>query len=207
MNPVSSLLNSQLALPLVHVDTVREGVAVAEAIFTAGWNSIEVVLRTKNSLDALSEIKRQFPEITVGAGTVLNTEIYDKACEAGADFIVTPTATPTLLKCCHDGDIPVLPGVMIPSDIAMVLEHGFSEMKLFPAELAGGIAFLSAISDVFHEARFCPTGGINADNMADYLALKNVFAVGGSWLASKQWVEQGQWGKITEACVAAKAIV
>jgi 2-dehydro-3-deoxyphosphogluconate aldolase/(4S)-4-hydroxy-2-oxoglutarate aldolase len=205
MQSISSLMGMQTLLPIIQTNSVEEGVNIAGAMAQAGLHSVEVVLRSDASLEALSEIKRAFPKMLVGAGTVYNTTILDAAINAGADYIVTPTVTNSLLLAMLSSGIPFIPGVQNMRDIAEVMEHGITEMKLFPAELSGGVAFLKAISSLFKHIQFCPTGGVNPANKDSYLALPNVFAVGGTWVAKAEWVAGGQWAEITQACVVANS--
>lgn len=201
MNSFSSLMGKQTLLPIIQADSVEQGVAVAKAMYAAGLRLVEVVLRTDASIAALSAIKAELPELIVGAGTVTNETILAQAINAGADFIITPAVSKQLLEVLKETSIPVLPGVSNTGEILMTREAGFTEMKLFPAELSGGAKFLSAVSSVFKDVKFCPTGGVTLANKPEYLALKNVFAVGGTWVAKKEWLEQENWQAITDACV------
>jgi 2-dehydro-3-deoxyphosphogluconate aldolase / (4S)-4-hydroxy-2-oxoglutarate aldolase len=203
MQMISALLGKQTLLPIIQTHAIDEGLNIAHAMVLAGLHNVEVVLRSDVSLQVVMEIKRSFPNLQVGAGTVYNTAILDAALNAGADYIVTPTITQSLLNALLSSGVPFIPGVQTMRDIAEVMEHGVTEMKLFPAELSGGIAFLQAISSLFRHLMFCPTGGIHADNKDAYLALANVFAVGGTWVAKPEWVASKQWQKITQACMAA----
>ncbi|MCM2678566.1 bifunctional 4-hydroxy-2-oxoglutarate aldolase/2-dehydro-3-deoxy-phosphogluconate aldolase [Echinimonas agarilytica] len=202
MTTFSQLMGTQTLLPIIQADTVEQGLDIAKAMADSGLKVVEVVLRSDASLEALRAIKQQHPDLLVGAGTVLDTQMLQQALDAGADFIVTPAITDALLKAVKACEVPGLPGVSTPADIALARENGFHEMKLFPASLAGGIPFLKAVSSVFRDVVFCPTGGINANNRCDYLALPNVIGVGGTWVAQKEWVEAGEWHKITDACKA-----
>lgn len=201
MNSFSSLMGKQTLLPIIQADSVEQGVAVSKAMYAAGLRLVEVVLRTDASIAALSAIKAELPELIVGAGTVTNETILAQAINAGADFIITPAVSKQLLEVLKETSIPVLPGVSNTGEILMTREAGFTEMKLFPAELSGGAKFLSAVSSVFKDVKFCPTGGVTLANKPEYLALKNVFAVGGTWVAKKEWLEQENWQAITDACV------
>ncbi|MGO3423687.1 MAG: bifunctional 4-hydroxy-2-oxoglutarate aldolase/2-dehydro-3-deoxy-phosphogluconate aldolase [Pseudoalteromonas distincta] len=203
MTRFSELMSGQTLLPIIQADTPEQGVQIAKAMANAGLTLVEVVLRTEASLEALKAIKAQVPELKVGAGTVINTDILEQALEAGSDFIVTPAVSPTLLEALAKCDVPVLPGVSNTGDILMALEYGFEEQKLFPASLAGGAPFVSAVSSVFRAVSFCPTGGVSESNKMDYLSLNNVFAVGGTWIAKKEWVEQENWQAITDSCIQA----
>ncbi|GAA60821.1 2-dehydro-3-deoxyphosphogluconate aldolase / 4-hydroxy-2-oxoglutarate aldolase [Pseudoalteromonas sp. BSi20652] len=203
MTRFSELMSGQTLLPIIQADTPEQGVQIAKAMANAGLTLVEVVLRTEASLDALKAIKAQVPELKVGAGTVINTDILEQALEAGSDFIVTPAVSPALLTALSKCNVPVLPGVSNTGDILMALEYGFEEQKLFPASLAGGAPFVSAVSSVFRAVSFCPTGGVSESNKMDYLSLNNVFAVGGTWIAKKEWVEQENWQAITDSCIQA----
>lgn len=200
MKTFSSLMGSQTLLPIIQADTVEQGVNIAKAMHEAGIHLVEVVLRTDASLDIIKQIKKELPELLVGAGTILNAIILDNALSAGSDFIITPASSPTLLNALKNCTVPVLPGVSTSADVLMATEFGYSELKLFPASLSGGAPFLKAMGSVFKSVSFCPTGGINANNKADYLNLSNVFAVGGTWVAPADWVESQQWDLITSAC-------
>lgn len=203
MTRFSELMAGQTLLPIIQADTPEQGVQIAKAMANAGLTLVEVVLRTEVSIEALKAIKAQVPELKVGAGTVINTDILEQALEAGSDFIVTPAVSPALLEALAKCNVPVLPGVSNTGDILMALEYGFEEQKLFPASLAGGAPFVSAVSSVFRAVSFCPTGGVSESNKMDYLSLNNVFAVGGTWIAKKEWVEQENWQAITDSCIQA----
>ena len=203
MTRFSELMAGQTLLPIIQADTPEQGVQIAKAMANAGLTLVEVVLRTEASIEALKAIKAQVPELKVGAGTVINTDILEQALEAGSDFIVTPAVSPALLTALAKCNVPVLPGVSNTGDILMTLEYGFEEQKLFPASLAGGAPFVSAVSTVFRAVSFCPTGGVSESNKMDYLSLNNVFAVGGTWIAKKEWVEQENWQAITDSCIQA----
>jgi len=199
----SELMSGQTLLPLIQAETPEQGVKIAKAMADAGLGLVEVVLRTKASLATISAIKQQLPQLPIGAGTVINEGILQQAIKAGADFIVTPAVSANLLQALKNCGLPVVPGVSNTADILLALEAGFTEQKLFPASLSGGPAFLKAVSSVFQDVRFCPTGGVNEHNKDEYLALDNVIAVGGTWVAKQQWVEQQNWQAITDACIAA----
>ncbi|WP_111979848.1 bifunctional 4-hydroxy-2-oxoglutarate aldolase/2-dehydro-3-deoxy-phosphogluconate aldolase [Algibacillus agarilyticus] len=203
MKSFFSLMGEQRILPIIQADTAEQGVNIAKAMADGGLKLVEVVLRSNASIDALMAIKKELPDLCVGAGTIINADILEDALNAGSDFIITPAVTPSLLAKLAECPVPVAPGVSTTSDIALAAEFGFTEMKLFPASLAGGIPFLNAVSSVFRQVTFCPTGGITAANQGDYLALSNVKAVGGTWVADKNWVKNQEWHKITEACKAA----
>lgn len=205
MKSFQSLMNGQTLLPIIQADTPEQGVKIASAMAEAGLKLVEVVLRTEQSLAALTAIKQQVPELIVGAGTVTNEVILQQAIDAGADFIVTPAISEKFLGHLANCGIPVVPGVSNTADILLAREFGFTELKLFPASLSGGAPFLAAVGSVFQDIVFCPTGGISPDNKQDYLSLNNVIAVGGTWVCKKEWVAENNWQVITDTCKAAVA--
>ncbi len=205
MKRFSELMSGQTLLPIIQTDTVEDGVSIAKAMAKANLTAVEVVLRTPVSLEALSAIKKEVPSLKVGAGTILNKQHLTGAIDAGADFIITPAVSPSLLQELKGCGLPAAPGVSTTGEILMAYEAGFRELKLFPAALAGGVKFLKAVSSVFQEVKFCPTGGVNAENRLEYLALENVIAVGGTWVAQKAWVENQDWQAITSACLEANS--
>ena len=200
MKRFSELMSGQTLLPIIQANSVEQGVNTAKAMASAGLTLVEVVLRTEASLDVIKAIKSEVPDIVVGAGTVIDHTILAQALEANADFIVTPAVSRSLLDGLNTAGVPVLPGVSNTGDIMLAYEYGYVEQKLFPASLSGGAAFLSALSSVFQSISFCPTGGVNQQNRTDYLALPNVFAVGGTWVAKQNWVEEKDWSSIALAC-------
>ena len=206
MNLFSNLIGKQTLLPIIQANSVPQGLEIAKAMSTADINLVEVVLRTEASLDIIKAIKCALPDLKVGAGTVVDADILKQALDAGSDFIITPTISRTLLTQLSKCTVPVLPGVSNAADILLAREFGYKELKLFPASLSGGPSFLKAMSSIFSDMSFCPTGGINENNQQEYLALTNVFSVGGTWIAKPDWVELGQWSKIRSACRAAQGV-
>ncbi|MCB5228329.1 bifunctional 4-hydroxy-2-oxoglutarate aldolase/2-dehydro-3-deoxy-phosphogluconate aldolase [Alishewanella sp. 16-MA] len=203
---LSSVVKGPELLPIIQADTPHEAVAIAKALAEGGIGSVEVVLRTRQALAAISAIRTELPELLVGAGTVLSAEDANASKDAGAQFLVSPASTPKLLEAMIDTGLPLTPGVATPSEIALACEYGLREVKFFPAHLSGGIEMLKALSGVFQQVRFCPTGGIGQHNLADFLALPNVFVVGGSWLTPATLVKNKQWQQISELSAAATAI-
>jgi 2-dehydro-3-deoxyphosphogluconate aldolase/(4S)-4-hydroxy-2-oxoglutarate aldolase len=203
---IKDIFANQRLLPILQADTISDGIEITRAMKDAGLSVVEVVLRNKQALALASEIKSSFPELVLGIGTVYNEGILDQALQVGADFIVTPAVTPNLTKALINCGKPILPGVSSLSDMATLLEHGITEMKLFPAEVVGGVSLLKAVSSLFKEASFCPTGGVTEANLATYLSQTNVFAAGGTYMVPKTAVETKQWADITAACKAALAV-
>ncbi len=200
-------LHQQRILPLIQSDSVADGLAIAQAMEQAGIQLVEIVLRTSASLQLLATLKREMPQLQVGAGTLLNSAMVVDALNAGADFLVTPATTAKLLETLCQTRLPCLPGVATPSEIALCREAGFLQQKLFPASTVGGVAFLNAVRPVFSDVTFCPTGGINAANFVEYAVLENVLAVGGSWLAPADAVHSKDWSRVTCACEDARQLI
>ena len=194
--PRSSLLDVVPVLPVVVVDRLADAVPLARALVAGGLPAIELTLRTPVALDAIRAIAGEVPGILVGAGTVVTPGQAELARDAGAQFLVSPGATPALLSAMADTGLPFLPGTATVSEILAVLEAGFTEMKFFPAEASGGAAFLRAVGAPVPAARFCPTGGITAGSAVSYLALPNVGCVGGSWLTPADAVGRGDWALV-----------
>ncbi len=188
-----SLLDVVPVLPVVVVHRVADAVPLARALVAGGLPAIELTLRTPVALDAIRAVADEVPEILVGAGTITTPGQAKEALDAGAQFLVSPGSTPSLLAAMADTGLPFLPGTATVSEALAVLEAGYTEMKFFPAEASGGAAFLSSIASPVPAARFCPTGGITAATAAGYLALPNVGCVGGSWLTPGDLVTARDW--------------
>lgn len=201
--PLASLLDLVPVVPVVVVDELDTAVPIARALVAGGLPVIELTLRTPVALDAIRAIAAEVPEIVLGAGTVVTPAQAREAQDAGAQFLVSPGATPALLEAMLATGLPFLPGTATVSEVLAVLEAGLSEMKFFPAEASGGAPFLKAISSPVPAARFCPTGGITAASAASYLALPNVGCVGGSWLTPADAVRAGDWARVTQLARAA----
>jgi 2-dehydro-3-deoxyphosphogluconate aldolase/(4S)-4-hydroxy-2-oxoglutarate aldolase len=198
MTSLSSLLKGGLLLPIIQAEQPAQAVAIAKAMQQGGVTAVEVVLRTAAALDCISAIRAEVPELLTGAGTILSAKDANNAKAAGAQFLVSPASTPDLLKAMMNTELALAPGVATPSEMAMALELGLTELKFFPAHLAGGIEMLKALAGIFQQVKFCPTGGVQLNNLAEFLALPNVFVAGGSWLSPKDLVLQQNWAAITE---------
>ena len=193
-----TLLEMTPIMPIVEIEEVDRAVPLAEALKRGGIDILEVALRTPGSLEAISRIRKEVPDVVVGAGTVTSLEKFHAAVDAGSEFIVTPGLTPAIAQAGVDSSLPVLPGVSTASDIMFGQEYGYRAFKFFPAEASGGIAALKALAGPFGDAVFCPTGGIGPHNLAGYLRLPSVACVGGSWLALRDLQERGDWQSVTE---------
>lgn len=182
------------------IDRVEDAAPLAKALLKGGVNVMELTLRTPVALDALRAIRAEVPEMIAGVGTILTVEQVAQAKEAGAAFGVSPGVNPRVLTAAREAGLPFGPGVVTPSDIEQAIEHGCRLLKFFPAEPSGGLAYLKAASAPYAHLglRFVPLGGLNAKNMASYLADSSVAALGGSWLAPKDLIKAGEWDKITQ---------
>ena len=183
-------------LPIVTIVAADSAADLARALLRGGIAAIEVTLRTPAAIDAIRAIARDVPEITVGAGTVLNAADLLRAVEAGARFAISPGTTPALLIAGRKGGIPYLPGVATAGEIQSGIDAGYSVFKFFPAAGAGGLATLRAFAAPFPQIRFCATGGITAESAQSYLDLPNVLSVGGSWIAPTDLIARREWSAI-----------
>ncbi|CAL9564956.1 bifunctional 4-hydroxy-2-oxoglutarate aldolase/2-dehydro-3-deoxy-phosphogluconate aldolase [Streptomyces sp. enrichment culture] len=192
----SSVLDLAPVLPVVVIDDAADAVPLARALVAGGLPAIEVTLRTPAALGAIRAIAGEVPEAVVGAGTLITPEQVDEVVAAGARFLVSPGWTDTLLDAMRASGVPFLPGVSTASEVVALLECGVREMKFFPAEAAGGTAYLRSLAGPLPQARFCPTGGIGPDTAPDYLALPNVGCVGGSWMLPADAVAARDWARV-----------
>jgi len=186
-----SLLRTAGILPVITVHSLDQGQRIAEALLDGGLTTLELTLRTPIALDALTALKRNFPEIVIGAGTVLEPRHIQSAIDAGADFLVTPGTPPALADALMDASVPVVPGGASPSEFMALMARGFHACKLFPASAVGGLAMLKGLAGPLPELTLCPTGGINEATAAEYLAQPNVACIGGSWMLRQDWPSIG----------------
>ncbi len=203
IDPFGAKLRESRIVPILTIAEVRHAVPLARALVAGGLPIIEVTLRTPVAIDSARAIMAEVPEAVVGLGTLLEPGDFERAVEIGAHFAVSPGATPVLLRAAAQAPLPFLPGVASASEAMLARDAGFRLQKFFPAEAAGGTQWLKGILAPLPEIAFCPTGGIGPQNLASYLALSNVPAVGGSWLLPAEEVGEGLWPRITErACEA-----
>ncbi|WP_121711977.1 bifunctional 4-hydroxy-2-oxoglutarate aldolase/2-dehydro-3-deoxy-phosphogluconate aldolase [Streptomyces sp. E5N91] len=195
-SPAASVLDLAPVVPVVVVDDLADAVPLARALVAGGLPAIEVTLRTPVALDAIRAIAGEVPDAVVGAGTVVTAEQVGEVVAAGARFLVSPGWTDTLLEAMRGSGVPFLPGVSTASEVVALLERGVREMKFFPAEAAGGTAYLKALAAPLPQARFCPTGGITPASAPEYLALPNVGCVGGSWMLPKDAIAGRDWARV-----------
>jgi 2-dehydro-3-deoxyphosphogluconate aldolase / (4S)-4-hydroxy-2-oxoglutarate aldolase len=194
---IREILSMGPVLPVVSIEDPRFAVPLARAVVAGGIRTVEITLRTPAALDCIRAISAAVPEVILGAGTILSPDDLLLARDAGARFGVSPGASSDLLKAVREIGFPFLPGVMSPSEVMRAASAGFTTLKLFPAQTAGGVALLKALAGPFPGIRFCPTGGISSANAPDYLALDNVLCVGGSWITPPEVIKAGDWAEIT----------
>ena len=184
-------------VPVVKINDFKKATPLAKALLDGGISIVEITFRTEAAEDSIRSITRRYPEMIVGAGTVINPEIAEKAVSAGASFIVSAGLNEDTVKWCEEHRVPVIPGVCTPSEIEKGLSMGLTTMKFFPAEASGGTSMLKDLAGPFPQVKFMATGGINISNLASYAALPNITAVGGSWMVKSDLLESGNWEEIT----------
>jgi 2-dehydro-3-deoxyphosphogluconate aldolase/(4S)-4-hydroxy-2-oxoglutarate aldolase len=193
-------------IPVIVVDDLANAVPLARALVAGGVRVLEVTLRTPAGLKAIAAIAHDVPDAIVGVGTITQPQDFAQSIDAGARFGVSPGLTPALIEAARLSSLPLLPGAMTPSDVIAARAAGYSELKLFPAQQAGGIGMLKALGGPFPDVTFCPTGGVTADTAPNYLALPNVACVGGSWLTPKAAIDARDWARISALAREAAAL-
>jgi len=204
---VEALLNGQKVVPVVVIDNSRQALGLAQALIDGGINVIEITLRNDYAISAIEEVKKEFPDMLMLAGTVKTSQEAIDVVNAGAQGIVTPGITEALASTIDSLDVAYLPGVTSPSDVLLAMEHDLRECKLFPAATVGGLSLLKAMNGPFPGIRFCPTGGVSVDNFLDYMALPNVMCVGGSWVAPTSLIQSEDWQQISKLCQTASQLM
>ncbi len=202
---VLEVLQISPIVPVVVIEDLKDAVPLAQSLVEGSIPIIEVTLRSNCALEAIELIAKNVPKMRVGAGTILNSNQLEQAQNRGAEFLISPGLTPSLLEYAKKKDMPLIPGVSSSSEVMQALELGYNALKFFPAEYCGGAKLLNAFNGPFKGVKFCPTGGISVDNMHAYLKLENVLCVGGSWLTPKNLVQNKEWDKIVEICKRALA--
>ena len=193
-------------VPVVVLNNVKDAAPLAKALVEGGLPCAEVTFRTEAAAESLRIMAEAYPDMLVGAGTVLTTEQVDKAVEAGAKFIVSPGFDPEIVDYCIEKNIPVFPGCATPSEVAQAVKRGLKVVKFFPAEQAGGLAMIKAMAAPYNMLKFMPTGGINTKNLKEYLACDKILCCGGSWMVKGDMVEAGEFDKIQKLTEEAKAL-
>ncbi len=196
MNEILKELEKNIIVPVVVLDDAKDAENLAKALCQGGLPCAEVTFRTDAAEESIRIMCEKFPEMCVGAGTVLTTEQVDRAMGAGAKFIVSPGFDPEIVDYCLEKGITVLPGCITPSEVAQAVKRGLEVIKFFPAEQSGGLAMIKAMSAPYTTVKFMPTGGISAKNVASYLECDKIFACGGSWMVKKNLIEDQEFDKI-----------
>lgn len=194
-------------VPVITIDNAQNAVPLARALMSGGINCAEITFRTTSAEEAIQRISGECREMLVGAGTILTVQQAERATKAGAQYIVAPCFDATVVSWCQEHNVPILPGVVTPTEINMALARGVKLLKFFPAEEIGGVRMLKALSAPYQEIQFIPTGGIKTHNLAEYLALPNVVACGGSWMATASMISQGKFDEIARLSREAQALV
>lgn len=207
MNEILEKISKIKIVPVVALDRVEDAKPLGEALMKGGIPCAEVTFRTAAAAEAIKIMSTEFPEMLVGAGTVLKTEQVDRAIEAGAKFIVSPGLNPKTVAYCVEKGIPMVPGCANPSDIEAALEFDLEVVKFFPAEALGGLKLIKAMAAPYGNVKFMPTGGINSDNICTYLEFNKVIACGGSWMVDKKLIAEGRFDEIERLCKEAVAKV
>jgi 2-dehydro-3-deoxyphosphogluconate aldolase/(4S)-4-hydroxy-2-oxoglutarate aldolase len=203
---ISAIAALAPVIPVLTVERVADAVPLARALVKGGLPVLEVTLRTGVALEALAAIAREVPGAVIGAGTVLDETQLKEAMAAGARFGVSPGCTPSLTRAVREAGLPFLPGVQTVSEAMALREQGFGLLKFFPADVAGGTAWLKAVAAPLAGSRFCPTGGVGIETASGYLALPNVACVGGSWVAPRDAVAAGDWLRVERLAAAAATL-
>ncbi|MCW8346970.1 bifunctional 4-hydroxy-2-oxoglutarate aldolase/2-dehydro-3-deoxy-phosphogluconate aldolase [Vibrio sp. ZSDZ65] len=192
-------LNEKLAdlkvIPVIAINKVEDAVPLGKALVENGMPCAEITFRTACAVDAIAAMRKAFPDMLIGAGTVLTNEQVDQAINAGVDFIVSPGFNPRTVQYCIDKNIPIVPGVNNPSLVEQAMEMGLRTLKFFPAEPSGGVGMLKALTAVY-PVKFMPTGGVSLNNVDDYLSIPSVLACGGTWMVPTALIDEGRWDEL-----------
>ena len=207
MNAVLEQFQKIGIIPVVVLDDAKDAEPLGRALMEGGLPCAEVTFRTAAAEESIRIMSEKFPDMLVGAGTVLTTEQVDRAVAAGAKFIVSPGLNPKVVEYCVKKNIPITPGTCNPSNVETALEFGLDVVKFFPAEPAGGLKYIKAIAAPYVGMKFMPTGGINAENVKDYLKYDRILACGGSWMVKGDLIKAGDFEKIKELTAEAAQIV
>lgn len=196
MQEMAAKIEQLGVVPVVVLEEVKDAVPLAKALCDGGLPCAEVTFRTAAAEESIRDMCKAYPEMLVGAGTVLTKEQVDRAVGAGAKFIVSPGFDPEIVDYCLEKQIPVFPGCITPSEVAQAVKRGLKVVKFFPAEQFGGVATIKALSAPYVGLKFMPTGGVNAKNLKDYLTCKSIIACGGSWMVKGDMIKAGEFDKI-----------
>lgn len=198
MTEIYSAIRSSGILPVIAIARLETAVPLAQACVDAGITGLEITFRTECAAQAIRAIRGAFPQLLLGAGTILNCDLVDRALDAGADFLVTPGLNPKVVRYAQQRNAPILPGVTTPAEVEQAMELGLEVLKFFPAEMSGGAEKLKILAGPYKTVKFIPTGGIDEGNFRDYLALDNVVAVGGSFMIHKKAMQDGNFSAVKQ---------
>ena len=207
MKTIEEQFNDYGVVPVVVLEDAKDALSLAKALTEGGLPCAEVTFRTEAAEESIRLISEKYPEMLVGAGTVLTVEQVDRAVAAGARFIVSPGFDPEIVDYCLEKGIPVFPGCITPSEVAQAVKRGLKVVKFFPAEQAGGVAMIKAMAAPYTMVKFMPTGGISAKNLKDYLEFDKIICCGGSWMVKGDLIRNGEFDKIRELSKEAVALV
>ena len=207
MNEVLKKIGQTGIVPVVVLNEVKDAVPLAQSLINGGLPCAEVTFRTDDAQQSIAEISKNFPQMFVGAGTVLTTEQVDRAVDAGAKFIVSPGFNPKVVEYCLKKEYPITPGIMTPTELEMALGFGLDVVKFFPAENAGGLKMIKAMAAPYTMMKFMPTGGINPENVREYLQCDKILACGGSWMVKGDLIKSGNFSEIEKLTKQAAQIV
>ena len=207
MKSIEEIFAELKVVPVVVLDDVKDAEPLAKALVEGGLPCAEVTFRTEAAAEVIRIMTEVYPNMLVGAGTVLTTEQVDKAVESGAKFIVSPGFDPEVVDYCIGKNIPVFPGCISPSEVAQAVKRGLKVVKFFPAEQSGGIAMIKAMAAPYHMLKFMPTGGINTKNLKEYLAYDKILCCGGSWMVKEDMIKAGEFEKIKKLTQEVKELV
>ncbi|WP_240206242.1 bifunctional 4-hydroxy-2-oxoglutarate aldolase/2-dehydro-3-deoxy-phosphogluconate aldolase [Vibrio sp. CyArs1] len=195
MTTVNEQLASLKVIPVIAINKVEDAIPLGKALVDNGMPCAEITFRTECAAEAIAVMRKEFPEMLIGAGTVLTNAQVDQAIEAGVDFIVSPGFNPRTVQYCLDKNVPIVPGVNNPSLVEQAMEMGLRTLKFFPAEPSGGVNMLKALTAVY-PVKFMPTGGVSLKNVDDYLSIKSVLACGGTWMVPTNLIDEGRWEEL-----------
>lgn len=207
MKTIEEIFAELKVVPVVVLDDAKDAEPLAKALVEGGLPCAEVTFRTEAAAESIRIMTEVYPDMLVGAGTVLTTEQVDNAIESGAKFIVSPGFDPEIVDYCIGKNIPVFPGCISPSEVAQAVKRGLKVVKFFPAEQSGGLAMIKAMAAPYHMLKFMPTGGINTENLKEYLACDKILCCGGSWMVKGDLVKAGAFDKIKELTAEARNLV
>ena len=206
MNALNKQLQDIKVVPVIAIKDASKAVKLAQVLVENGLPCAEVTFRTEQAVQAIKNMRNAFPDMLIGAGTVLNSEQVDLAIDAGVDFIVSPGFNPTTVKYCQQRGITIIPGINNPSLVEQAMEMGLDTLKFFPAEPSGGVSMLKALSAVY-PVKFMPTGGVNPKNVNDYLGIPSVIACGGTWMVPNDLIDNDQWDELGQLVAEVAGII